>query len=115
MRINKRILGSLMLIMIFVAYHVSLFSFTHIHIVDGSAVTHSHPFTGNSNHCHSSAEFSFINSFASSLHYDIDNVNIDLSLINILSYVKYYYNDSIGLYCNYSNESLRSPPFYPSI
>lgn len=51
----KRIIGTVCLLMLFVAYQTSIALFAHVHYVDGVVVKHSHPFQGK--HTHTTAEF----------------------------------------------------------
>ena len=47
---------SLLLLTLFVSYRVGIFSFTHLHIVNGVIIAHSHPYS-NKSHSHTTAEF----------------------------------------------------------
>ena len=48
---QKRILGSISLLVLFILYQTSITAFTHVHYVNGVLITHSHPF--HSTHSHS--------------------------------------------------------------
>ncbi len=61
-RHNKFI--SMLLLALFLSYHVSITMFVHTHIVDGVPIAHSHPFTS-SNHSHSSSQIVVIGQLSS--------------------------------------------------
>lgn len=61
-RHNKFI--SVLLLALFLSYNVGITMFVHIHIIDGVAVTHSHPFTS-SNHSHTSSQLVVIGQLSS--------------------------------------------------
>ena len=49
------------LLLLFVTYTVAYLSYSHVHMVDGVAVVHSHPFgTDGDNHSHTTQQFSTI-------------------------------------------------------
>lgn len=43
-------LRALSLLVLFVSFQISVISFTHVHIVNGSTIVHSHPFKGEHQH-----------------------------------------------------------------
>ncbi len=47
---------SFLLLTLFVSYRVSIFAFTHVHVVNGAIIAHSHPYS-NKSHSHSTNEF----------------------------------------------------------
>ena len=72
---KKRNIISILLILLFVGYEISAFSFTHTHIINGVTVVHSHPFTKDAeSHNHGSSEISLINSILNSDIYDFTNI-----------------------------------------
>lgn len=50
----KRVLSSLLLLTLFVAYQAGITMFTHVHYVNGVMVAHSHPYKGAHSHSKSS-------------------------------------------------------------
>lgn len=51
---RKRMYWAIGLLMLFVSYQASVVSFTHVHIINGVTIVHSHPFT--SEHQHSGSQ-----------------------------------------------------------
>ena len=113
MRFGKRIINSVFMMLIFISYHISLVSFTHSHTFDGITISHSHPFkSGNFKHKHSIAEISFINSFAASLQYEINDSNLDFKSFQCLLNIFSYKCVSDYLIQEYNFILLRAPPAY---
>ncbi|GHV52811.1 hypothetical protein FACS1894181_16240 [Bacteroidia bacterium] len=57
---NGKRTGAFLLLALFVSYLAGTISFTHVHIIEGKVVTHSHPFQGTAehpSHSHSTAQF----------------------------------------------------------
>ena len=47
---GNRMIRALLLLVLFVSFQVSVVSFVHTHIINGSTIVHSHPFTGEHEH-----------------------------------------------------------------
>jgi hypothetical protein len=59
----KKLILAVFLLALFTSYTAGITLFTHIHVVDGRAITHSHPYKGTPNnpgHGHSTAQFQLI-------------------------------------------------------
>jgi len=66
----KRIIGSICLLVLFVAYQASITAFTHVHYVNGVIITHSHPFHGK--HTHSKTELVVIDRLSTFCSPEVD-------------------------------------------
>lgn len=47
-------------LLLFMLYYTGSSFFSHIHIIDGQPIAHSHPFAASNSHEHTSAEFSLL-------------------------------------------------------
>lgn len=52
---RRRTYWAIGLLMLFLSYQASVVSFTHVHIINGVTIAHSHPFT--SEHQHSGSQY----------------------------------------------------------
>ena len=100
------------LLLLFVTYTVAYFSYSHVHVVDGVTVVHSHPFgTDGDNHSHTTKQFSTIDQL-NHTHYlqpEVCEVERLLFFEPGTASTGYYINTSPAAFGFYFN--LRAPPF----
>lgn len=66
-RQEKKIIGALCLLALFIMYQASITAFTHVHYINGVLVAHSHPFHGTHSHSKTSlVVIGYLSNFCSS-------------------------------------------------
>ena len=104
-----------MLSALFLAYLSSLVAFTHVHIVNGVTIVHSHPYETNDDglpsHEHGYAEFQLLHQYSV-----LQILGAALSVVSIVVFYPYFHKLSIApVYPDYfipfrGKRTLRAPP-----
>lgn len=99
---------ALLLLSLFAAYQVSITMFTHMHIIDGVKIVHSHPFTNG--HQHSQSDYQLIAqlSFFNTLEAHSFFADFELKL-SITSLHQLHVNEQLAN-CSTLHPTLRAPP-----
>ena len=108
MGFKRRFIGACCLLMLFVAYQVSITAFTHVHYVNGVLIAHSHPFHGA--HSHSKAALLVIARLDSFHALEVEEplpVHVERTLLVVLEV-----SPTISACCDRAvgMHALRSPP-----
>lgn len=106
---HKRTLSAVILLLLFSCYYSGISMFSHVHIVNGSSVVHSH-LGGTSEHDHSDSQYAVIDilsHFQSEMAVDFSTVGAPFS-ISSESYI--LYQEQPFLNEVHSVLSLRGPP-----
>lgn len=105
---NIRAILSVFLLSLFTAYQVGITMFTHMHIVDGVKIVHSHPFTNGHQHTQSDyqliAQLSFFNTLEAHSFFADFELKLSTTAQHQLHVKELLHN------CSFVHPSLRAPP-----
>ena len=99
------------LLILFISYLASITFFTHVHVVNGVTIVHSHPFKKDSPHSHTTVEFQLIHLLNHVVTTGAGIFFLSLQFIACLLYTLSWRPDRAG-YCSsvVGVVSLRAPP-----
>jgi len=108
---RRYIVAPLLLLTLFLTYQVSITLFTHVHIVNGVMIVHSHPSSGK-HHTHTTGQVISI-AHLSTIQTLEAGVQIEVTVFRPVLYVLEYKTDTFRAkaLCTQSIH-LRAPPFY---
>ncbi|HPE39549.1 MAG TPA: hypothetical protein PLI77_00500 [Bacteroidales bacterium] len=114
---NCKVAGSVVMLLLFISFYISNTMFYHTHLVNGSELSHSHPFkhqkSNNSpyeSHSHSNSEYNYIQELNKAVWQKTSTFVADFSPVA-------YYCKPVSLYVpplivesEYTFSQLRAPP-----
>lgn len=105
---RNRMIRALSFLVLFVSFQISVVSFVHTHIINGSTIVHSHPFTGEHEHTADNviqlAQLSLIQSL------EAEVVTIDQPLRPLVSIIEEIPATPLYKCGFFEYASLRAPP-----
>lgn len=97
----------------FIAYIGSITFFTHSHIVNGVTIVHSHPFKGDADHEHTTAEFELIQLLSSIYITGAVILSLLLALLPVAIRIAPFIPPAVSLRSEREpNTPLRAPPAF---
>ena len=105
---RRQIILKVFLFLLFVGYFCAANMFSHIHILNGQTITHSHPHR--EGHAHNTKEYQFIQDLTHFSFLD-DSIEISFQAVEIQLQKKESYYQNEYIHRNYRTYSGRSPPF----
>lgn len=112
MKQQRKIIGALCFLVLFIIYQTSITAFTHVHYINGVLITHSHPFHGT--HSHSKTSLVVIGQLPAFCSpevnvYDLHPMRALLAVLKAESATPTVKGDIVRVL------SLRAPPVFPFI
>jgi len=105
---RRRIILKVFLFLLFVGYFCAANMFSHIHVLNGQTLTHSHPYRDG--HTHNTNEFQLIQDLTHLSFFD-DFIEISFQVVEIQLQKEKYHKQETYVYQTYRKYSGRSPPF----
>lgn len=107
---KRHILLPVALLALFLSYYAGISLFAHTHVVNGTMIVHSHPYSGNT-HSHNTTQilaFDKAGHFQSLEVFVLDSLSVEFNKLYELDFIRDTYRcESI---C-FANVSLRAPPY----
>ena len=110
--IYNRLLGTLLMLLLFTSYIGCISFFPHNHFVDGHTITHSHPYSGsteNPNHSHTSTQLSAIAMLSTVFFLEVEQSEALRAILALIAVICATLKSEICIYAK-GCISLRAPP-----